>query len=383
MALTQIQQIHQLLEDKKHVLITFRSQYSSDSVASALALALFLKKIGKRVDIVSDQFSLPKQLSFLKQSEVIQSRFRHLQKFIVTIDVAKTGLNELSYDVKDEKLRIFITPKEGFLTRDQIRTAQTDFKYDMIMVIDSPDLSSLGSLYENNSDLFFQLPILNIDHAPHNEQFGHINIVDITKVSTAEVVYELLNQLGAEYIDEPIATALLTGMIANTRSFKTEHVKPTTLTTASKLMSLGAKREYIVQHLYRTKTIATLKLWGQALAHLTSYPDLSLVSTSITREDFSRSGATEHDLYDIVDELIANAPEAKLILLLHEHARQENGAETIHAFLHTTKDFDAKLLTQPFHPEGERQRVTFTLQSTSLKEAEDKIITTIREQQKQ
>lgn len=380
MALDTTQQIHQLLEEKKHILITFRQQYSYDSVASALALAHYLERQGKRVDIVCDAFTLPKQLSFLPKSNTISAQFSHLQKFIVTIDVAKTGLNELSYDVKEDKLRIFITPKEGFLTRDQVRTAQTDFKYDLIVAIDTPDLTALGRLYEHNSDLFYNTPIINIDHAPQNEQYGHINLVDLTKVSTAEVLFELLQQLGQEYIDEPIATSLLAGMIAVTRSFKSEHVKPTTLATASKLMSLGANREHIVQNLYRTKTIATLKLWGQALAHLTQYRDLSLVATSITRDDFSRSGATEHDLYDIIDELIANAPEAKMILLIHEHPTQQTGEEKIHAFLRVTKGYDAKLLTSSFQSDGDRQHVSFMLQHTSLKEAEEKIVSTIREQ---
>ena len=72
-------------------------------------------------------------------------------------------------------------------------------------------------------------------------------------------------KLGEEHITKEVATALLTAMIDSTRSFTSDSVKPHTLKTASKLMALGADRQYIIHNLYRTKTIGSLKLWGQAL----------------------------------------------------------------------------------------------------------------------
>ncbi len=376
MAFNEIQQIKQILQDKKHVLIVFRQNSNNDTIASAVALSLFLEKMKKQVDIVSAGFVLPKSLKFLSKAEEIKPNFSFLQKFILTVDIKQTGLQELSYDLKDEKLRIFITPQNGFLTRDNIHTAQSDFKYEIIFVIDTPDLEALGPIYDNNTELFYKRPIIDLDHNLANEQFGQINIIESTATSTAEVIFNFIHELGNEYLDEQIATALLTGIIANTRSFKTADIKPQTLNIASKLISLGANRDYIVQNLYRTKSISTLKLWGQALSHLQHDSSLGLVWTTITREDFTRSGSQENELKDIIDELIGNSPEAKMILLLHEPLNTEN--KEILGTLTCEKQFDALILIKQFNPTGNKKQVNFKIEGKSLTEAETEVIECIK-----
>ncbi len=330
------------------------------------------------MEIVSHGFTLPKTMQFLKNADTIKGAFSDLQKFIIHVDVADAGVKELSYDVQDQLLRIFVTPKQGFLTKDHVRTAQSDFKYDLIIVLGTQDLESLGELYDNNTELFYRVPILNIDYHPGNEHFGTVNHIDLTATSTAEVIYALLDTLGGAYIDEDIATSLLTGIIAKTKSFKGDQVKPTTLAIASKLMTLGANREMIVHNLYKTKTVSSLKLWGQALVHLQSDPSIGLVWTTITREDFSRSGATEQELYEIVNELIMNAPEARMILLLHEHSIHTNDHPIIHGILHVTKGKNALNIVRLFHPNGTPERASWTLEEHGLKEAETLMVGTIR-----
>lgn len=379
MALSQIEQIKQLVTDAKHVLITFRKDATGDTIASATGLLLFLQKLDKTVDVVCDGFTLPKQYSFLKQSDAISDTFSHLQKFIITLDVEETGVEELSYDLKNQKLRIFVTPKKGFLTRKHVRTAQTDFKYDLIVTLGTQDLDALGEHFTQHGELFFKTPIINVDHDPSNERYGQINHVDLTASSTAEVLFDLMRKLGNEFVDEHIATALLTGMIAQTRSFKADSVKPHSLTTASTLMNMGANREQIVCSLYQTRTIPTLKLWGYALTHLQQNKEKGLVWSTITRDDVVRSGSQESDLQDVVHELIITSPEAKVILLLHEHVDNGND-QMIHGMVHTDKIYDAKQLVHPFKPEGTAQDVSFTIRGKTLKEAESLVTEHIQRQ---
>jgi len=371
-SLNETEQIKKLLEDKKNILITFRKN-GNDAIASAVALSLFLEKLGKRVDIVCPDFVLPKALDFLPKAKEIRANFPHLQKFVINLDIEKTGVEELSYDIKEQKLRLFITPKQGFLTRDNVHTAQSDFKYELIFVLDTPDLETLGNLYDHNTELFYKKPIINLDHSPANEHYGQVNFIDTTVSSTAEVIYQLINNLARQYLDPEIATALLTSMIIKTKSFKSPDIKPQTLDLASKLISLGGKRDYIVQNLYRTKSITTLKLWGTALSHLQQNVELGLVYTSLTRDDFSRAGAVVDDLKDIIDELISNSPAAKMILLLSETPEGK-----INCVFTCEKQFDALNLLRPFFPTGHKQRVTFSLNNKTLSEAEETIISQIK-----
>ena len=372
----EIAQLKTAVGDKKNILITFRQDNKGDSIASALALGLFLEKMGKNVEIVCQNFVLPRQLKFLKKSEAIKSQFSHLQKFVLTVDTAKTGVEELSYDLKDNKLRIFVTPKQGFLNREDVRTAQSDFKYEIIFILDTPNFESLGTLYDNNTELFYKRPVINIDYSTLNEQFGQINLVDHTATSTAEVVFDILQKWQEELIDIDVATALLAGMISNTNSFKTESTKPQTLNSASKLIHLGANRDYIIQNLYRTRSLSTLKLWGQALSHLQYEKSLGLVWTTLTRDDFARSGSHENELYEIIDEIIATSPEAKIILLIHEH--DEPGKIKIHAILNTSKGQNALSLLMPFKPSGNEKTATCLIEDKSLNEVEEMIIENIK-----
>ena len=303
---TQAQQLDKILEDKKNILITFPKTDKGDAMTSAIALLAFLQKQGKRVDVVCEDIEIPNQLKFIKKTKLIKSTLDHLQKFVITVDTKKTGVHELSYDNKDDKLRIFITPKQNHLTRDNIRTTQSDFKYDIIFTIGTQDLEQLGLTYHDNTEFFYKCPIVNIDQNPSNAQFGDINVVDITATSNAEILFNLFNNWKKEDLSEEVSTALLTGMIVNTRSFKTGNVRPQTLHLASKLMHLGADRDYIVQNLYRTRSLSTLKLWGQALSHLQYDKKIGLVWTTITRDDLIRSGASSNDLHEIVEELIGN-----------------------------------------------------------------------------
>ncbi len=372
-------QLNKILEDKKNILITFPKNDKGDAMASAIALFSFLEKLGKRAEMVCENFVIPQQLKFLKKIKFIRQSLDHLQKFIITVDTAKTGVQELSYDNQDGKLRIFITPKNNYLTKEDIRTAQSDFKYDVIFVIGTQELDQLGSLYQNNTEFFYKCPIINLDHNPNNSHFGHINIIDITATSNAEVLFNLLQNWQAENVNEEISTALLTGMIVNTRSFKTGNIRPQTLQLASKLMHLGADRDYIVQNLYRTRSLSTLKLWGQALTHLQYDKSLGLVSTIITRDDFIRSGAHSNDLYEIVDEIISNSPEAKLILLLHEQSEDTEKTPRIHVILDASRDYNAEELLRPYPMViGDKKQATVIIAGKNLKQVEEEIIEHIR-----
>lgn len=375
MALNEIQQLHQLIETSKHILLVFNSTQNTDAVCGSLAWKKFLEKQHKQVDVVCDNFREPKNLKFLKDIAGISPEISHLQKFMIKVDVSNIKIDTLSYDIKDNWLSIYLTPKQGIITKNELRTAQSNFKYDLIITVNAQDLDSLGNVFFNNTDLFYRVPIVNFDNHPSNEHYGQINYVDLTATSTSEIIFKIMSQLGEAFIDEDIANALLTGMISQTQSFKASNVTPLTLNVASQLMNLGADREKIVQNLYRTKTIASLKIWGQALIHMENDPGLGLVWTSLTREDFTRSGAGIEELHGLIDELISNSPEARVVLLLYENPQT---ADLVQGFLYCDKQHDAKLLLSPFHPEGNKKDASFQETGKKLKELEAEVIEYIK-----
>lgn len=364
----------------KHLLITFRKEWNVDAVASALALAAFFEKRGKRVDVVADGFATSKSIAFLPNVARILPRFSHLQKFVISLDVSKSKIDELSYDMEGDKLRINVTAKDGgHYDAADVTTATSEYKYDCIITLDTPDYAALGSLFTKNTELFYHRPVLNVDHDAANEQFGNFNAVDITATSTAECVYSLLKATGEHFLSEDVATCLLAGIIFKTRSFKTASVTPKTLDISSALVAAGARRDEIVQNLYRTRSLSTLKLWGRALARLKFDPGLKMAWSLLVRQDFIHAGVSEEHLADVIDELMMNSPEAEIVGLLYEQEAENAPGKVagICALVSTEKHADALGLVAALKPDGTRKTARVCFPQTNIIEAEKAVLAAI------
>lgn len=374
MARTELDQATQALHKAHRILITFSPRSGGDAVGSALALAKALREFGKQADVVSANFELPGAFRFLPGAKQITSQVASLRKFVVSVNLERTQLQDLSYSVAETKLHIYLTPKSGSFNAADISLRASEFTYDLIVSLDTPDLEALGELYHNNTEFFYATTIINLDHSAANEHYGQINLVNFNVPSTADLVFELLEQLNPSLIDPDVATCLFAGLTAATKSFSTPQVTPETLARAAKLVNLGARREEVVTHLYRTKQLPVLKLWGRALARLKSDSTRKLVWSLLQPDDFVKSGAAEADLSGVIDELIVNAPEAGTIILIYE---VQAGTTTV--FVQTSPGYHALDLLKPFEASGDRRRATASLRGKSVLEAEKIILDHVKQ----
>lgn len=165
--------------------------------------------------------------------------------------------------MEGQKLNFIISPEKGWFSPEDISTSSSGFKHDLIFTIDTPDLESLGAIYDNNVEFFYKTTIINIDHQAGNEEYGQINYLDLNVVSSSEIIFNLLKQDENNPIDEDIATCLMAGIISKTKNYKSANLTPRTLLTSSKLIGLGARREEIINQLYRSRPLSVLKSWGK------------------------------------------------------------------------------------------------------------------------
>jgi len=356
--LNQEQQILEQINKANNVLITFNKTWNGDAVASALAMYLFLKKMDKNVDIIAENFESGKLYSFLPGYGNIQNSLENLRKFIISLDISNAKVGQVKYTVEDDMLNFIISPKEGFFTHEDISSRADGFKYDLIFVFDTPDLESLGTIYDNDTEFFYQVPLINIDHHSSNEEYGQINQVELTAVSSAEVLFSLITSYSRDYMDEDIATCLMTGLISKTRSFKTQNITPHALSAASQLISMGARREEIVNYLYRSRSLNVLKLWGRVLARLTGGLEGKLVWSTLNDMDFGKTSTQENDLDEVIDELIINIPEAKVIVLIYKLSKEEDKTK---ALIYSMKNINSLNLVKEFNPSGTKSVAKVTL----------------------
>ena len=386
-----VQQINQALNQSKNTLIAFPRDYDADTLSSALALVLFLRKIGKNAAVACDKFSPSKKASFLPGIDSVQGQLALTRKFIISLDVSQAKVGELSYGLRDGKLNIAIIPKNGSFSAADVSSSAEDFPYDLIVTVGATDTDKLGKIYSDNGEFFQSAPILNIDRRPENAKFGRLNLIEPSFSSIAEIVFKLIGMIDFEAIDERIATCLLTGIISK-NAFRPTPAEPQTLIAASRLMAKGGKKEEIADNICRYQPIPILKIGGLALARLSGQPpepespdQSQIIWSLLKKEDLLRfQGASEEKMEQITEELIREIAWAEIIVLLYEKSSDnfleklsDDPAEdlnNIHGIAKTKGDVSALEAMKYFHPRGTAGSAKFGLRDADFAHAEKTVL---------
>jgi len=381
MELSAKQQTVEAVKSAEKILLLTHQNPDGDALGSILALFLILKKIGKDVTAVTPD-PMPEAFQYLPSKEALNKTFSGTKDFIVTIDTSKTKVDKLGYKnlIEDNKLNIIITPVCGSFVSSDVTFNDGAFKYDLIIVLDSPDLERLGTIYDQHTEIFYETTVVNIDHHAGNDYFGKINWVDLTATSTAEILVALIESLGRDtpLIDVDVATALLTGIIVDTGSFQNANTTPKSFTVAAQLVAAGAKQQEIIKWVFKTKTLSTLKLWGRILSNVVEEPDSRFVWSKINKEDYLAASADETASSGIIDELLKTAPGIDFALLLSERM------DGVHGSLRAAKaGVDVQAIAKLFSGGGHQAAAAFQISGKTLIEVQEEILTKIRTHQTQ
>lgn len=169
--------------------------------------------------------------------------------------------------------------------------------HDTFITVDCADFKRTGKAFEN-----FSQPDINIDHHVTNEKFGELNLIEADEVATAAILTNHLPQWGL-MITQPIAAALLTGIITDTLGFRTPNTTPEALRQAAALMEAGVDMPGIYMRALVKKTYPAAKYWGAGLASLESKH--GIVWGSLTLADRKSAGYGGNDDADLINMISA------------------------------------------------------------------------------
>jgi phosphoesterase RecJ-like protein len=144
--------------------------------------------------------------------------------------------------------------------------------------------------------------ILNIDHHHDNTRFGTINHVDGAASCTAEMVWDLMMELGVE-LTPAIGEALYVGLVTDTGRFMYENTGPRAHEMAAALLDGGVDGHGIYRRLYEGMPQGKLELLARGLTHVERYDGGLLTVTHLTLEDYRATGADESYSEGVVDHL--------------------------------------------------------------------------------
>lgn len=171
------------------------------------------------------------------------------------------------------------------------RAAAGQGPWDAAIVVDSATLERTGWVADAVTTCG---AILNIDHHRSNTYFGTENLVEVDAGACGEIVYRFIAELGAG-LTTAEAQALYVAVLSDTGCFRFPSTTASTLRIAAHLLDLGVEPYHAASEVYWRKSVASLKILGDALRSM-EVSDAGLVATmEITRAMYRDSGATGVD----------------------------------------------------------------------------------------
>lgn len=318
----------ELIKQAKTVLILTHRDPDGDALGASLALQAALRKIGKTVDTVF-QGSIGDVFSFLPGFSEAKTELVGSNDLVFTIDTRQTGEDlKLGYKKlpEEHRIKIVVTPPKGSLQPEDVTIESSLPKYDLILILDCSNLDRIGPLKDQFTDLFYEVPTVNIDHHADNTHFAKVNWVDLTATATCEILVSLIESLGRDepLLDADIATALLTGLTTDTGSFQ-HRPTPKALTVAAQLVAAGARQQEIVERIYRTITLPRMRLWGRMLAKVQQDQEHKFIWSTVTESDVAETGGGDADASGLAGELAKSVGDADFALLLSDRGGEVRG----------------------------------------------------------
>lgn len=238
---------------------------------------------------------------------------------------------------------------------------------EVIFCIDASDPARLGPLYE--VEAFRRAPVINLDHHITNTQYGTVNWV-LPLASTAEVVLKVLHGIGLS-VDRTVATCLLTGLVTDTRGFRTTNTSPETLRHACDLVEAGAPLAEIMEAVFDHRAFRTLRVWGAVLSEMQIEEGVLWAELPLALLQSHNADATASK--GLVN-FMSTCAEAEVTVLLRE---MEDG-QGVDVGLRARPGYDVSVVALAFGGGGHPQAAGCQLRGT-LQEAKERLLPALKE----
>ena len=247
----EIFEVVKLIKSAKTIALFSHINPDCDTICSALALRLFLKKMGKEVSAYCD--------------------------------------GDLKFDMAD------LYSAEA-LNADCPKTS-----YDLTIAVDCATEDRIGkyrAVFQKGRKT------LCIDHHLQDRTFAGYNCIDVHSGATAELIYLIIKEYDLSKMDKDIASLLYTGLITDTGNFGFSNVGVRTMSIGSDLLSYGIPNSDISYKHFREITFDTFKLKARALSKAQFFEKNKIGVITFTKEDFEATGTTSANTSNLVNEIV-------------------------------------------------------------------------------
>lgn len=253
---SQKQQIIQSIKDVTNILVTVSADPSVDELSAALGLTIFLNKLGKHATAVFSG-KIPPAISFLEPDETFEATADSLRDFIIALDKEKA--DHLRYKVVDDAVKIFITPYRATITEADLEFSQGDYNIELVLALNVESQDHLDKALTAHGKILHDAVVSTVTAGMVRSNLGTVDWHDDRASGVSEMLVDLIDELRTPKVtmDEQIATALLTGVVAATERFSNNLTSSRVMTLAAELMAVGANQQLIATKLAEGQAIKT------------------------------------------------------------------------------------------------------------------------------
>jgi len=246
----------ELLQHPKQILITTHHKPDADALGSSLGLAGYLKKKGHQVTVITPS-DYPGFLNWMEGNEDV-----------------------IIYSAENDAM-----------------VQKIIGQVDVIFCLDFSALCRINEMGE----YIRQAPATKvlIDHHLEPEDFADITFSDTTAAATAELVFEVIRDLGDQHlIDVKIGECLYAGIMTDTGSFRHPSTSRNVHLIIAELLHIGVNASNIHRLIYDSHTESRLRFLGYVLKDkltvLREYKTAFIAISAQELKDFdSKTGDTE------------------------------------------------------------------------------------------
>ncbi len=239
-------QVVERLKEAQNVLITVSNNPSVDQLAAAIGFTLMMNKLGKHATAVFSG-QVPSTLEFLKPEDTLETNTDSLRDFIISLDKAKA--DKLRYKVEENVVKIFITPYKTSLSDQDLDFSQGDFNVDAVIALGVDQRDHIDQAIMAHGRILHDATVIGVMAGQAPVDVGSINWQDPSASSLCEMLVSISEAFQSGLLDTQMATAFLTGIVAETERFSNDKTSPKVMTMSAQLMAAGANQQLIATEL--------------------------------------------------------------------------------------------------------------------------------------
>jgi len=242
------------------------------------------------------------------------------------------------------------------------QTLAPNARFDVALVLDCGDMDRIGV---EAVAICKKSLVINIDHHITNTRFGDLQLIDVNACATAEILYHLIQKLPVQ-IDCAMATAIYTGILTDTGSFRFSNTNRSAFAICEKMIGLGADPYQVAQHVYGTYSLGRIKLLNLALDSLEISPNGKLSVMTLSQRMLRETGTQAEDIDGIIN-YARRIEDVKVAALIHElcdNGAAPRGKTRYHVSLRSDSGVDVAKIAAQFGGGGHAEAAGFSIDTT-------------------